>query len=73
MCSEDDASLWVLRTMRTLLRLLPVASFGAEVRAGAVAVLQSAWERAESEQRPILLAALKRVGDAMARASELHE
>ena len=67
-CTEDDACLWVLRTMRTLTRRVPAAAFGAPALDVAAGVLGSVWQRAKGQRRPLLLAALKRVADAMSAA-----
>ena len=64
-CTEDDACLWVLRAIRTLLRQIPATALSQRARDGASAVLGSAWQRAEAESRPLLLTALKRVAAAM--------
>lgn len=64
-CTEDDACLWVLRALRTLLRQVPPTALNTQARDGAAAVLGSAWQRAEAESRPLLLTALKRVANAM--------
>ena len=64
-CTEDDACLWVLRALRTLLRQVPPTVLSPQARDGVAAVLGSAWQRAEAESRPLLLTALKRVANAM--------
>jgi hypothetical protein len=67
-CRADAACLWTLRAMTTLLRRLPAAALTAEAHASALPVLDALWQRAEREQRTLLLRALRRV----AAASRAH-
>ena len=66
-CRADDACLWTLRAITTLLRRLPGVAFTDEARASTIPVLEALWQRAEREQRTIVLRALRRVASAVSK------
>ena len=61
-CTADDGCLWTLRAMGAFLRRVGLP---AEARAGVVPVLEAVWQRAEREQRGLLLRGMRAVAAAV--------
>ena len=61
-CTADDGCLWTLRAMGAFLRRVGLP---AEARAGVVPVLEAVWQRAEREQRGLLLRGMRAVAVAV--------